>query len=368
MKIAILSSHTPSLFWFRMEMMSEFIQHGHEVVAIGNEDATTWEARFSEKGIRYRQAMIHRNGTNPFRDLQTCFSIKRLLKAEKPDKVFTYQAKTVIYGGIAARMLGIAEVYPLIAGVGSVFMADGIKAKIVCAILKSEYKFSLRRSKKIFFQNSDDVELFTKYRMISEDKVVMLHGSGVNLDRFTVQPLPEQFCFLCVSRLIRDKGVYEYLQAARIVKKQYPWVRFLLVGPYDTNPSALRPEELQPYIDDGTIEYFGEQSDVRPYLAQCNVFVLPSYREGTPKTVLEAMASYKAIITTDAPGCRETVKDGENGYLVPVKDVQSLAKKMREFIEAPQSVVAMAEKGRKMVEEKFDVRLVNGTIMQTMNL
>lgn len=353
MKIIVLSSHTPSLCRFRLEMMREFVALGHEVVAVGNEDENLWGLNFETYGIKYRKVKIARNGTNPLKDLCTLNSLKKLFKEEKPDKIFTYQAKSIIYGGIAAKKLKDVEVYPLIAGIGSVFLLNSLKVKIVRMILKIEYRIALKRSKKVFFQNSDDSAVFILNKLVDESKIVMLHGSGVDLEKFTIQPLPDNFAFLCISRLIRDKGVCEYLDAAREVKKKYPQVRFLLVGPFDTNPSSLSFEELKPYIDDGVIEYFGEQSDVRPYLAQCNVFVLPSYREGTPKTVLEAMASFKAIITTDAPGCRETVINNENGFLVPVKDVRALINKMCELIEAPQRVEKMAIAGEKWLKKNL---------------
>ena len=368
MKIAVLSSHTPSLFWFRMDMMHSFMALGHEVVAIGNEPAEKWVDKFKEQGIKYIAAEISRNGTNPLKDLKTLKSLKAILKQERPDKLFTYQAKTVIYGGIAANKLGITEVYPLIAGIGSVFLSDDIKSKIIRFILKTEYRYAMRKSPKIFFQNNDDVKVFTDNKIIKKENVVILNGSGVNLEKFTKKPLPDGIAFLCISRLIKDKGVYEYLKAARIVKEKNPNARFLLVGPYDSNPSALKPEELQPYLDDGIIEYFGEASDVRPYLEMCNVFVLPSYREGTPKTVLEAMATGRAIITTDATGCRETVTNGENGYLVPIKDVDALSAAMIDLIENYDQISQMAEKGLELVKQKFDVKIVNGKINNTMNL
>lgn len=368
MKIAVLSSHTPSLFWFRMDMMHSFMALGHEVVAIGNEPAEKWVDKFKEQGIKYIAAEISRNGTNPLKDLKTLKSLKAILKQERPDKLFTYQAKTVIYGGIAANKLGITEVYPLIAGIGSVFLSDDIKSKIIRFILKTEYRYAMRKSPKIFFQNNDDVKVFTDNKIIKKENVVILNGSGVNLEKFTKKPLPKGTTFLCISRLIKDKGVYEYLQTARLVKQKYPEARFLLVGPYDSNPSALKPEELQPYLDDGIIEYFGEASDVRPYLEMCNVFVLPSYREGTPKTVLEAMATGRAIITTDATGCRETVTNGENGYLVPIKDVDALSAAMIDLIENSDKISQMADKGLELVKQKFDVKIVNGKINNTMNL
>ena len=368
MKIAVLSSHTPSLFWFRMDMMLSFKNLGHDVIAIGNEPADKWADKFSEQGIKYVAADISRNGTNPLKDLKTLKSLKSILKQEKPDKLFTYQAKTVIYGGIAANKLGITEVYPLIAGIGSVFLSNDIKSKIIRFILKTEYRYAMRKCPNIFFQNNDDIKVFTDNKIIKKEKTVILNGSGVNLEKFTQKPLPNGTAFLCISRLIKDKGVYEYLQAARIVKEKYNDARFLLVGPYDSNPSALKPEELQPYIDDGIIEYFGEASDVRPYLEMCNIFVLPSYREGTPKTVLEAMATGRAIITTDATGCRETVVNGENGYLVPIKDVVVLSNAMIDLIENPEKIPQMSQNGLQMVKAKFDVNIINKKINDTMNL
>lgn len=368
MKVAVLSSHTPSLFWFRTDMMKSFQNSGCEVIAIGNESESEWAEKFESNNIRYVQADIKRTGMNPLDELKTLKSLKTILKREMPDKIFTYQAKTIIYGGIAAHQLGIKEVYPLIAGLGSVFLGDSAALKAAGFILKTEYRISLKNAEKVFFQNRDDADFYVRNGMTDRDKIVMIHGSGVNLDKFTIQPLPEKTAFLCVGRLIRDKGIVEYLQAAEIVKKQYPDIRFLLIGPFDTNPTAIQKDELQKYIDEGIIEYFGEQTDVRPYLAQCSIYCLPSYREGTPKTVLEAMASGKAVITTDVPGCRETVSDGVNGYLVPAKDEKAVAQKMIYLIEHPETVKEMAAEGRRMAEEIFDVKKVNETICRTMNL
>lgn len=368
MKIAVLSSHTPSLFWFRIDMMQSFIDRGHEVYALGNEAEDDWRDKFSERGIIYRQINVQRNGTNPLKDLKSIKSIKSVLKDIMPDKIFTYQAKTIIYGTIAANKLGITEVYPLIAGMGSLFLNDDAKTKVIRKILMTEYRYSMRKCHTVFFQNSDDDNAFRKAKAVNKQKTVLLNGSGVNLERFTVQPMPDEFGFLCISRLIRDKGVYEYLEACELIKKNNPNVRCMLVGPYDSNPSSLKPEELQRFIDDGVIEYFGEQSDVVPYLAQCSVFVLPSYREGTPKTVLEAMACGRAVITTDAPGCKGTVDHNINGLLVPIKSVDKLAEAMQFMINNPDRIEEMAAEGRKKAEEVYDVNKINSVICQTMNI
>ena len=368
MKIAVLSSHTASLFWFRMDMMKDFIKHGHSVIALGPEPESNWKSKFEENGIRYQQLFVERNGINPFSDLKTYRELRKFMKEEIPDKVFAYQAKTVVYGSLAAKANGITEVYPLIAGLGSIFRGEGLKNKIIKAVMKIEYYAACRASKKVFFQNNDDKNEFINNGLIKEDKVVIINGSGVNLEKFKPEPLQEKPAFLFIGRLIKDKGVMEYLEACKRIKGEYPEVRCLLVGPYDSNPSALQPGELQPFIDKRIIEYFGEQSDVRPYLKQCSTYVLPSYHEGTPKTVLEAMAIGRSIITSDAPGCRETVTDGYNGFLVSVKDIDGIVDKMKVLIEDQEENKIMAERSLKQAKEKYDVNLVNQSIMKTMEL
>ena len=368
MKIAVLSSHTPSLFWFRMDMMTAFLDAGYEVVAIGNEPEEKWNKQFADRAIGYRQIYVERNGTNPAKDLKTLFSLKKVLTEEKIDRIFAYQAKTVIYGSIAAHQLGIKEIYTLIAGVGSVFLGHGIKNELVQTVLCLEYRIALRHCINVFFQNKDDSAVFIGKRILTEEKIVFINGSGVNIEKFIPSPVPETPTFLFIGRLIRDKGVEEYLDACRLVKGKNKNVRCLLVGPYDTNPSALKPEDLKKYIDDGSVEYFGEQADVRPYLNQCSVYVLPSYHEGTPKTVLEAMASGRAIITTDAPGCKETVTEGLNGYLVPVKNANSLANKMLYLANNHEAASRMGNESRTVAEQKYNVNIVNNVIMNTMKL
>lgn len=302
MKIAIFSSHTPSLFWFRMDMMKNILEFDHSVTALGPERESDWKDKFCDHGIDYRQFTVDRNGMNPMKDIMTYKELCQFMRKEKPDKIFLYQAKPIIYGSLAAKCSGISEIYTLFAGLGSVFRGKGLKNKIVKVIMKMEYRVACRISKKVFFQNSDDQSEFIKQKLVRLDKTVIINGSGVDLDKFRPAAFPELPAFLFIGRLIRDKGIMEYLEACKRIKKKYPGIRCMLVGPYDTNPSALRPKELKPYIDCGIIEYFGEQSDVRPYIAASSTYVLPSYHEGTPKSVLEAMAMGRAIITSNAPG------------------------------------------------------------------
>lgn len=368
MKIAVLSSHTASLFWFRMDMMKDFIKQGHSIIALGPENETEWKSKFKEHNIEYRQLYVQRNGINPLKDLRTYKELHQFMKREKPDKVFAYQAKTVIYGSLAARINGIKEIYPLIAGLGSVFRGKGFKNSLVKMIMKIEYWVACCASQKVFFQNNDDKNEFVNNGLIKEEQVVIINGSGVNLEKFKPEPLPKAPAFLFIGRLIKDKGVMEYLEACKIIKRSHRKIRCMLVGPYDSNPSAMQPDELNDYVEAGIVEYFGEQSDVRPFIAECSAYILPSYHEGTPKTVLEAMAMGRTIITSDAPGCRETVIDGENGYLVAVRDVNGLVEKMEFLIANTDVNKKMGECSLKIVREKYDVNIVNKSIIKTMGL
>jgi len=368
MKIAILSSHTSSLFWFRMDMMKDFIQRGHTVIALGSEPEADWKSKFVEHNIEYRQLYVERNGINPLKDLKTFSSLCRFMNKERPDKVFAYQAKTIVYGSIAAKLYGISEIYPLIAGLGSIFRGDGFKNNLVKLIMKIQYRIACRISKKVFFQNYDDRNEFIQNNIIKSGKTVIINGSGVNLEKFKPTKLPDNPTFLFIGRLIKDKGIIEYLEACKVIKEKHQKIRCLLVGPFDSNPSALKPEELQPYIESGVIEYFGEQSDVRPFISQCSTYILPSYHEGTPKTVLEAMAMGRSIITSDAPGCRETVINGVNGFLVKVKDIEGVINKMESLIFNQDMCEKMGLESEKIAREKYDVKIINQSIMQTMQL
>lgn len=368
MKILVLSSHTPSLFWFRLDMMKSFIDKGYEVIAVAQESEYKWSMKFNEHGIKYRQIKVERNGLNPIKDLYTLMSLKKLLKQEKPDKVFAYQAKTIIYGSIASRLNGVAEFYPLIAGLGSIFRSGNKKDSLIKKILIGQYKLACNNSAKVLFQNNDDKNEFIRNNIVPEEKTEIINGSGVNLEVYQKTQLPANPSFLFVGRLIKDKGILEFLDASQEVKKKYPHIAISVVGPFDTNPSGIKEIEIEKFVKNGTIEFFGEQDDVRPYLSKSSVLVLPSYHEGTPKTILEAMAMGRAIITTNAPGCKETVTDGYNGLLVKVGDSNDLLQKMKYLIDYPHRIFEFGEKGLEIVKFKYDVKLVNAEIMKIMNI
>lgn len=351
-----------------MEFMQALLDAGHEVYALGPDDDDAYRQEFQSRGIHYDSFRVSRNGLSPWEDWRTYRELIAALEAIAPDKVFVYQAKTIVYGCPAARRAGVNEIYPLVAGLGSIFRSGGIRNHLIQQILKLQYRRAFALSTKVFFQNADDRELLVRFGLLPREKAAMLNGSGVNLNFFEDAPLPSAPVFLFVGRLIADKGVIEYLDACRVIKQRHPAVRCLLVGPYDSNPSSLTPADLEPYISDQVIEYCGEQSDVRPHIRESGVFVLPSYHEGTPKSVLEAMSMGRAIITTDAPGCRETVVDGRNGFLVPPKDTDALVDRMEQFVLSGSLTAQMGRESRRIAEERFDVHKVNRVIMATMGL
>lgn len=365
-RILVIGPYTKSMLSFRGEMMKEFIHLGHKVIAMAPEQG--YENDFVQLGIDFRLLPMKRTGLNPIEDvLLLCFLI-RTLKHYQPDILFVYTIKPVTYGSIAAKIVGIKRVYSMITGLGYVFSGNSIKQRMIRSIAVPLYKISLKNNIKVFFQNPDDMNTFIAKSMIKHEQTVLVDGSGVDTEKFSFSVLPAgPVIFLLIARLLWDKGIAEYVKAAGILKQKYPAARFQILGPFDPNPRSISRDEVEKWAGRG-IEYLGETHDVRPYIESASVFVLPSYREGTPRSVLEAMAMGRPIITSDAPGCRETVLHGYNGLLVPVRDAQALAESMEFFIKNPEKIEDMGKKSREQAMEKFDVRKVNRTILQAMEL
>jgi len=368
-KIVIISHYSPSLINFRGDLIRAMVELGHKVICLGPEAG--FEQPLQELGADYRQIPLHRTGLNPLKDVKTLFSLRKVLKEIRPDIVFSYTVKPIVYGSIAAHMAGVRRMYALISGLGYVFIGQTFKQRLLTQIVAFLYRRGLKYNQVVFFQNPDDLHLFVSKSIVPiTAKPVLVNGSGVNIEKFALAPPKlSPVTFLLIARLIKDKGILEYVESARLLKQKYPDARFQLLGPLDINPAAITQEQLERWTKEGIIEYLGKTNDVRPYIADASVFVLPSfYREGTPRSVLEAMSMGRPIITTDAPGCRETVIDGRNGFLVPVKDVDTLKSAMEKFILKPDLIVQMGKQSRIIAEEKYDVRKVNRAILQEMGL
>jgi glycosyltransferase involved in cell wall biosynthesis len=296
-------------------------------------------------------------GLNPINDIKLAFELRAVLKREKPDLVLNYTVKPNIYGTWVATSLGIPVISTL-TGLGSGFTGHSL----MNGVLSMLYRKAMSKAFKIVFHNTEDRSIFIKKEIVSDKNSLVISGSGVDTDKFNMGPRNEKdkFKFLFVGRLIRDKGIREFVAAARKAKSILPRSEFCVVGPLPENDSrAIEKKELLNWVESGSIKYYGNQKDIRPFLATSDCFVLPSYREGLPKSVIEAMATSLPIITTNVPGCRETVEDGVNGFLVPVKNSLALSEAMVKMYNASiEERVAMSNQSRKAVVEKFESKLI----------
>ncbi|MFH2058532.1 MAG: glycosyltransferase family 4 protein [Pseudomonadota bacterium] len=368
-KIAIIGSFAESVIDFRGPLMKEMVDQGHMVFACVPNAETKIKNQLTEMGVRYQDIKINRTGMNPLQDFFTLIGLYQLFKKIKPDIVLCYTVKPVIYASIAAKIAGVKNIYSMITGLGYAFIGKKIKNQIIGKIVQFLYRIGLKGNRHVFFQNKDDLSLFQQLNIIStKGKSVLINGSGVDLNFYKKMPFPQKTSFLLIARLLTDKGVREYVEAARLIRKEAPDIKFKIAGWIDDNPACISKAELSAWISQGYIEYLGKLQDVRPAIESSSVYVLPSYREGMPRTVLEAMSMGRPVITTDAPGCRETVEHGKNGFLVPVKDIINLKAAMEFFIKSPGLIQKMGKKSRALAEKKFDVQKVNQNILTVMGL
>lgn len=389
MRITVIGALPSSLVNFRGPLLKALLARGHKVCTAANGRDPYTEAKLQMLGADYCPLRIARTGMNPLADMATLSDLIRLMRRFKPDVVLNYTIKPVIYGGLAAWLCGVQNIYSMIEGLGRAFMPWESLAHFLSSIFaRGLYKIGLLPSERVFFLNPDDLDEFINQRYVSKQKAVLLDGIGIDLAYYAKEELPESSClrFLMIARLLKDKGVREYVEAARMLRAQRRDVEFVLAGDLDENPSSLKKEELAAWIREDLINYVGHIQDVRQLFRNCHVYVLPSYREGTPRTVLEAMAAGRAVITTDAPGCRETVNEsvsvsawsreksarhlkiGRNGILLPVKDAQSLAGAMEFFLGHPEQIAIMGRESRNYAEARYDVRKVNAVILGEMGL
>ena len=369
-KVVVLGALAESLINFRGDLIKSLVGAGHEVSAMAAQADDATRHSIEALGASFRPYPVQRSGMNPLHDLTTFFALREVFSDFKPDIVLAYTIKPVIWGGLAVRSLGTtARFYALITGLGLAFQPGGIKQKFLADLVSRLYRWALVRAEKVIFQNQDNRQVFVDRHIVEAKRCVVVSGSGVNLDHFVPASLPKSnVVFLTIARLLGAKGLREYVKAAHIVKTRYPDAIFHLVGPEDPSPDGIPLSEVKTWQSSGVLKYLGETKDVRPYIEQTSVYVLPSYHEGMPRTVLEAMAMGRPIITTDAPGCRETVMDGDNGFLVPVKDAKALAAAMEKFILNPELIDKMGKRSSEIAKEKYDVHKVNKVIMKAMGL
>ncbi|WP_345987962.1 glycosyltransferase family 4 protein [Sulfurimonas sp. HSL1-2] len=356
--IAIVINTSWNIYNFRRGLVKALQAEGHRIVCIAPRD--DYSEKLQALGCAYREISMNNKGTNPLEDARLIRDFYRLFKEVRPDVLLQYTIKPNIYGSMAAGLLGI-PVISNISGLGTVFINDNLASKIA----KMLYKTALRIPKKVFFQNVQDRELFIHSKLVKAEKTGLLPGSGIDSTRFAPRPARVSdgiVRFLFIARLVRDKGIMEYAEAAKMINQQFnaQKVKFMILGAYyPGNPTAITETEMKAWEAEGTVEYLGTSDDVASVIAGIDCVVLPSYREGLSRVLLEAAAMAKPIVTTDVPGCREVVDDSVNGYLCQVKDTGSLAEammKMLRLTEVQRS--AMGQKGREKVCREFDEQIV----------
>jgi glycosyltransferase involved in cell wall biosynthesis len=371
MRVLVLGSDPDYLVNFRGDLLRQIADEGGEAVGASPGPADGPHARaIRALGARYEHAPMVRNRITPVADARAMLGLVGLLRRVRPDALFAYTIKPVVYGCLAARWTGVPVIAALVPGLGSSFEGAGWRARLRARMVAALYRAGLRTARVVFFQNEDDRGEFVRRRILRADQpTVLLDGSGVNLERFRPAPQPERPVFLWVGRLLREKGVEEFVEAARRVRRLHPDAEFRVVGYHDGAARASLEPALRAAHDAGDIVFAGRVADIRPELARATAFVLPSwYREGIPRSALEALAMGRAIVTTDWIGCRETVRrTGEpNGLLVPVRDTEALVAAVRRLIEEPGLAERMGRASRAYAEERFEVGRVNRMILDAL--
>lgn len=356
MKILLVCSKSSVVVGFRKKLIEKLQELGHQVAALAFDNE--YEETIKERNIEFYYFNDANRSLNPFKVLSLKSRYANAIKKINPDLVFTFMLKPNVYGVQGAKKAGFDNIYSMVEGTGDVFINNGIKWKLIRKVVCMGYKKAFKNSKKVFFLNNDDRAEFVNRKLVKEEQCEIVHGIGIDLERFEYKPVENSTTFLMIARLLKTKGVYEYCEAAKIVKEKYPDAVFNLLGPEGT----IKAEDIKEYTESGIVNYLGETNDVRPFIKEASVHVLPSYREGLGLVNAEAGAMGRPIITCDTNGTRDTVVDGYNGFLVPVKDSKSIAEKMIYFLEHPETVDQMGKNAREHSERMFDYRVINKKI------
>jgi len=361
--IAIISHHAVSLLNFRGRLIRDLAASGMRVVCLAPDYDSRTRGELVALGAEPVDYRLQRTGMNPLRDLVDVAALVGILRRQAPAIAFAFSTKPMVYGTLAAWLAGVPRRVAMVEGAGYVFTASdtrpGWRRRALRRAVEALYRLALGRAHRVIFLNPDDRDEFVGRGLVSGRKASLLGGIGVDLrDWRQAPPMTDPMCFLLVARLLREKGIREYAAAAQRIKAQYPEARFVLLGGLDSNPGGLQRAQIEAWVDAGVLEWPGHVP-VCPWMEVASVFVLPSYREGVPLSTQEAMAMGRPVITTDVPGCRETVRDGVNGYLVPARDVDALVAAMRRFLDHPDRVAGMGRASRQMAEDRFDVQKIN---------
>lgn len=370
MKILLVSPSALVLVQFRSDFIRALRRAGHEVCVIVPDEAPELNDAILALDVTLRHLATSRTGVNPLNEWRAVHRLRAEIRGFGPEVILGYTHKGILYSGLALSRGTKIRFYGMLAGLGVVFTGSGWKKTVVQGVFRCAYRVATRGMRGLFFLNPDDE------RQMRDGGFVLfgvpthiVPGEGVSLETYPATPVPTgPVSFLMIARLLRDKGVLEYLRAAEIVRAEHPSVTFHLVGAIDANPASLTESELADFVKAGHIVYHGAQKDVVPFLKACSVYVLPSYREGLPRSTMEAMSTGRAVITTDVPGCRETVVEGVNGFIVPPRDADALAGAMIRFIEDPTLAAAMGGESLRIARDRFEIGRINALLFSLMEL
>jgi glycosyltransferase involved in cell wall biosynthesis len=358
MKTLIVSRCAWTLHNFRLPILAALVARGHEAVGAGA-DGDGYERLIRAAGFRFEPIPVDKKGVNPLADLRLIAALVKLYRAERPDVVHHFTIKPVIFGAFAAQRARVPRVVATITGLGYAFTSG--RNGMIRRIVETLYRAALRRTDTVFFQNSDDLALFVDRKLVDQKKCVLVPGSGVDLTRFVPSQRSDNSSpyILMIARLLRDKGIIEFVEALRLLHKRGIKVHATLLGGIDArNPTAVSPEEVRAWEEEKILTWIDHVEDVRPHIAKADIVVLPSYREGVPRSLLEAAAMGKALIATDVPGCREIVTNRVNGLLVPAQNAEALADAMQLLVLDPDLRAEMGRASRQKVENEFDEKIV----------
>ncbi len=367
MKVIMIAPNTKTFINFRLDLIKEIIKKGHKVVAVIPEEDE--KNILKNEGVDTIRVDLDKNSKSIFKNLKYYFDLKKIIKRENPDIVFSYTIKPIIFGSLAAKKAKVKNIYSMLSGLGYIYTNNDFKTKIIRAICSILYKKSLKYNKKVIFQNIDDKNEFIKRKYLNASKCEVVDGSGVNLDKYKRIKLPKENTFLMISRGIIQKGVREYFLAARLVKSKYPNSKFIYIQSDDKTPITLKYKFIKKFIDNEIIEYHKDVDNVLDYYKQAKIFVLPSYYgEGIPRVLLESLSCGLPIITTNNVGCKEVINNEKNGFLVPIQDYQELAEKIIYIIENPKIIEKMSDESYKYCKQRFDVKIINKKMLQILEI
>lgn len=358
-KILMICNTSQNIYTFRLSLIKKMQEEGYEVSTITFDK--NYEEDLKNEGIKLFYINDKNRSLNPLKILTLKKKYYKIIKEVNPDIVFTFQLKPNIFGVKAAKKAGVKNIFAMVEGAGDAFINKSLKWKLIKFVETKLYKQAFKGTQKVFFLNNDDKSEFEQLKLVKPEQSVVVNGIGVDLDKFAFKPVNKKSNkFIMIARMLKTKGIFEYCKCARIVRQSHPEAEFMYLG----GEGSVKLCDIQEYIDDGSVNYLGTAKDVRNYIEESLTLLLPSYREGIPMTIMEAEAIGRGIITSNRIGCKETVEDRFNGYLVDQEDYETMAKKCIELLENKDLAATLGKNSRKFAEDKFDQHKINAQIFE----